>query len=112
MLNVIKKKARRYKLEAEFINEYTLKVYSKQFDFDTWLIIETKETIRLMHSSKKHNNKKCSYHLQREVEKYEGIYLLENISDHNRYQAFFKGFNKTNLVDRILNREVPRFTVK
>ena len=112
MLNIIKSKAKQYRLEAEFLNKDTLKIYSKKYNFDSWLIKENKDTIQLFHMSKKHNLKKCSYHLQREVEKYEGIYLLENISDHNRYQAFFKGFNKTNLVDRILNREVPRFTVK
>ena len=102
-LEYLQKKARKYDLVAEFLNEDTLKIYSPKFFFDSWLIRETQEGIELLHQSKKNNLKKCSYHLQTVIPKKDKIRALQKINSHNKYIAFHKNKNKINLVDRVLN---------
>lgn len=100
----LKKHCHKFDLKAEFVNEDTLKVYSPKFFFDSWLIKDRGEDIQLLHMSKKCNLKKCSYHSQMIVKRENKILLLKKIREHNEYVAFYKKYNKINLVDRVLKK--------
>lgn len=104
-LDFIKKNANKYNLVAEYVRKDTLKVYSPKYDFDSWLVVETEEEIQLLHLSKNGGIKKCSYHLHATIRKRNSIRVLQRINTHNRYVAFHKKYNKTNLVDRVLAKE-------
>ena len=109
-LEYLRRRASRYCLEAEFLNEETLKLYSPKFYFDSWLIKRNEDgEIELWHMSKKNNVKKCSYHLQAVVSSRNKIRALQKINSHNNYVAFYKNKKKINLVDRILAKEEKRF---
>lgn len=105
----LRKRADRYELVAEYINEDTLKIYSPKFNFDSWLIKETEEEVELWHQSKANGIKGISYHLQKAVPKNKKIWLLQRIKSHNKYVAFNK--NKINIVDKILNQEQVRVSI-
>lgn len=105
----IRRKAERYDLIADYVNEDTLKVYSPKFFFDSWLIKETEEEIELWHLSKACNIKNVTYHLQKAIPKHKKIWALQRIKAHNRYVAFNK--NKVNIVDRLLNQAPVRLSV-
>lgn len=109
-LEWLRRKAGRYNLVADYVNENTLKVYSPKFYFDSWMIIETENEIELWHMSKGCGLKKCSYHLQKAFPKKFKLRTLERINSHNKYVAFHKRANKINLVDRVLERH--RTTIK
>lgn len=107
----IRRKAEKYELVAEYVNEDTLKVYSPKFFFDSWLVKETKEEIELWHLSKASSIKNVTYHLQIAVPKKKKIWVLQRIKVHNRYVGFYKNKNKINLVDRILSQPPARISV-
>lgn len=96
----IRRKAGAYELCAEYINDYTLKVYSKKYAFDSWLIKETETQMELWHLSKRTNGN-ISYHLQKAVPKYKKIWTLQRIKSHNRYKAFNY---HVNIVDKVLGQ--------
>ena len=98
----LRRKAERYELIADYVNEDTLKVYSPKYYFDSWLIKETEFEIELWHQSKAYGKKNISYHLQKAVPKYKNIWVLQRIQSHNRYVAFNK--NKVNIVDKLLSQ--------
>ena len=98
----LRRKAERYELVADYVNEDTLKVYSPKCYFDSWLIKETEFEIELWHQSKACGIKNISYHLQKAVPKYKKIWVLQRIKSHNRYVAFNK--NKVNIVDKLLSQ--------
>lgn len=98
----LRRKAERYELIADYVNEDTLKVYSPKYYFDSWLIKETEFEIELWHQSKACGMKNISYHLQKAVPKYKKIWVLQRIKSHNRYVAFNK--NKVNIVDKLLSQ--------
>ena len=98
----LRRKAERYELVADYVNEDTLKVYSPKYYFDSWLIKETEFEIELWHQSKACGIKNISYHLQKAVPKYKKIWVLQRIKSHNRYVAFNK--NKVNIVDKLLSQ--------
>lgn len=102
-LEWLRLRAERYDLIAEYLNEYTLKLYSPKFYFDSWMIIETDTEIELWHMSKGCGLKKCSYHLQKAFPKRLKLRALEKIKSHNNYVAFYKKSKKINMVDRVLS---------
>ena len=104
MLELMRRRATKFDLVAEYLNKETLKVYSPKYFFDSWLIRENNKTLELWHMSKsrKSNFKKCSYHLQSIVPMSKGVKLLRKIESHNEYTAFHKKYKKINLVDRVL----------
>lgn len=104
-LEKIKRNAKYYNLKADYVNDYTLKVFSPKFMFDSWLITTNEDDIELWHQSKKNNIKKCSYHLQTVVPKHCWRKILQKVDKHNNYVAFHKTNNKINLVDRVLNNK-------
>lgn len=107
----LRRKAERYDLIADYVNENTLKVYSPKFYFDNWLIKETEEGIELWHLNKKANIKKCTYHLQKIFDKRNKIRVLQKIESHNNYIAFYKNRNKVNLVDRLLGQVPAKISI-
>lgn len=98
----LRRKAKRYELIADYINEDVLKVYSPKYYFDSWLIKETETEIELWHQSKACGIKSISYHLQKAVPKHKKLWVLQRINSHNRYVAFNK--NKVNIVDKLLSK--------
>lgn len=103
-LEFLKRNACRYSLEAKFVNDDTLQVYSPKFCFDNWLIKEKDNKLELWHLSKRNNMKKCSYHLQKVIHKKNKIRILQKINSHNKYVAFHKHKKRVNLVDRVLSK--------
>lgn len=101
-------KAANYDLTAEYMNDNTLKVYSKKYFFDSWLIVETEEEFELWHQSKNHRVKGMTYHLQKAVPKHKKIWMLQRINSHNRYVAFH---HHINLVDRLLGQQQKSATI-
>lgn len=95
--------ARRYDLQAEFINEDQLKISSKKYDFDAWIIEVVEDELHLWHKTKRNFENKCRYHLHKVVKKRNKRDLLIEIAKHNRYVAFYKHRNKVNMVDRVLS---------
>lgn len=105
----LRRKAERYELVADYVNDDTLKLYSPKFYFDSWLIKETEDEIELWHQSKACGIKNISYHLQKAVPKHKKIWVLQRIKSHNRYVAFNK--NKVNIVDKLLSQAPVRISV-
>lgn len=103
----LRRKASKYGLVAEYVNDFTLRVYSPKFLFDSWLIKEVDDDIELWHLSKSCGVKNISYHLQKSIPKNKKIWSLQRINSHNRYVAFNK--NKTNIVDKLLKKEPIKF---
>lgn len=105
----LRRKAERYELVANYVNNDTLKVYSPKFYFDSWLIKETEDEIELWHQSKARGIKNMSYHLQKAVPRHKKIWVLQRIKSHNKYVAFNK--NKVNIVDKLLSQPSVRISV-
>ena len=102
-IDFLKLKAKNYELVAEKVNEDTLSVYSPKFNFDSWLIKQDREEFILYHLNRKQGSAhKCAYHVHARVDKKKKIRLLQKIKSHNEYVAFYKKYNKINLVDRVL----------
>ena len=103
LINYFIEKSKSYDLEVGILNDTMLKVFSKQFAFDDWLIEidDKKKEIILWHFSKKQNyTGKCSYHIQRVFNYNEKYKVLKTIIEHSKFKAFKK--YKINLVDKIL----------
>lgn len=102
ILNKIKNKCDRFNLIAEEVNYYTLKVYSSKYVFDSWLIKIEDRRVNLYHNSKKFNNKKCSYHLQKSYNLKNWYWSLQQIDSHNKFVINRKHYRRTNWVDEVL----------
>ena len=98
----IEKYAYRFKIQANRLDENTIKLHSPRYAFDSWLVVLEGEKLRLLHMSKKYCNKKCSYHLQREICKHNWIWILENVNSHNKYTVTRKWNARENMVDRVM----------
>lgn len=98
----LRRRANRYELIADYVNDYTLKVYSPKYYFDSWLIIETEDSIELWHQSKTFGIKNVTYHLQKSVPKSKKIWTLQRIKSHNIYVASNR--NRVNIVDKLLSK--------
>lgn len=101
-LSKIKNRAKKYGLVAEYVGVDTLKVHSKKYAFDSWLVKEQKDCIELWHLNKAFGNQKCTYHLQKRLEKDKWKWILQRINSHNRYSTRFVSKHQGNLVDRVL----------
>ncbi|MEG0908742.1 MAG: hypothetical protein RSH78_00065 [Bacilli bacterium] len=102
-LKKIYRYAHKYGLEVEFVNEDMLKLYSKKYDFDSWLICCENGKLQLLHKNRYGSDKnKCRYHLQKEVKTHNWKWLLQKIKDHNNYTVKYKWAKNTNMVDKIL----------
>lgn len=95
-------KSKKFDLEAERLNDNTLKIYSKKYCFDNWLVVQEKGWLELWHSSKYGTRNKCYYHLQSTFKNKDKIKIFTTIRDHNEYASFYRRRNKVNLVDRVL----------
>lgn len=102
-LKKIYRNAHKYGLEVEFVNTDVLKVYSKKYVFDSWLISYNQGKLQLLHMNKHGADRnKCRYHLQKEVKAHNWKWLLQKIQDHNRYTVKYKWTKDMNMVDRLL----------
>lgn len=102
----LKRKAGNYGLVADYINDDSLKVHCPKYMFDSWMIIETEDSIELWHMSKNYGVKNITYHLQKSVPKFKKLWALQRIVSHNRYKAVNN--HKVNIVDKLLAQENKR----
>lgn len=100
----IEKHACKYYLQADRIDENTIKLHSPKYAFDSWLVVLENDKLRLLHLSKKMFNHKCTYHLQREVCTRNWIWVLQSINSHNKYTITRKWNARENLVDRVMRK--------
>lgn len=98
----IEKYAHRYNIQANRLNEHTVKLHSPKYAFDSWLVVLEGDKLRLLHLSKKRFNQKCSYHLQREICARNWVWILESVNSHNKYTITRKWNARENLVDRVM----------
>ena len=98
----IEKYAHRYNIQADRIDENTVKLYSPKYDFDSWLVVLEDNRLRLLHLSKRLFSNKCSYHLQKEMSIRNWIWVLERVNSHNKYRITRKWNARENLVDRVM----------
>lgn len=98
----IEKHAHRYNIQADRIDECTIKLHSPKYAFDSWLVVLDNRKLRLLHLSKKQFNRKCNYHLQREVCSRNWKWILESVNSHNKYTITRKWNARENLVDRVM----------
>lgn len=101
-LKKIFKDAKKHGLEVEFLNSYTLKIYSKKYLFDSWLVVSDEKKITLYHQNRfGADSNKCRYHIQTSVKKHNWSWITKKIIDHNNFVINHKYVNK---VDKILNK--------
>lgn len=100
----IEKYAHRFKLKTNRLDNYTIQLHSPKYAFDSWLVVLDGNKLKLMHLSKRYCNKKCSYHLQREICKNNWLWILESIHSHNKYTISRKWNARENMVDRVMRR--------
>ena len=101
-LDKIKNNAYVFKLEIDYVAYDTLKVYSKKYNFDSWIIKETDEEIELYHLNKAFGNRNCTYHLHATFRKYKWFWTLQRINSHNLYMTKYISKKPCNLVDRVM----------
>lgn len=110
----IEKYAHRYNIQADRLDESTIKLHSPKYAFDSWLVVLEDKKLRLLHLSKKRFNKKCNYHIQREICARNWIWILESVNSHNKYTVTRKWNARENMVDRVMRRykegKYERFT--
>lgn len=101
-LKKIYKDAIRFGLQVDFVNKDTLKIYSKKYLFDSWLVVLEDDCIKLLHQNKfGADRKKCRYHLQKQIKPNNWKWVVKKIVDHNNYIAHRKNIN---MVDRVLGK--------
>lgn len=100
----IEEHAHRYNIQADRLNEHTIKLHSPKYVFDSWLVMLEDNKLRLLHLSKKRFNKKCNYHLQREICPKNWIWILESVNSHNKYTITRKWNARENMVDRVMRK--------
>ncbi|HSQ87976.1 hypothetical protein [Romboutsia sp.] len=101
-IDIIEKNAYRFKLETQRVNNNTVKLYSKKYLFDNWLIVQEGKRLKLLHMSKRRNGNKCAYHTQRMVCVKNWWWLLQDINKHNKHVITRKWNARENLVDRVM----------
>lgn len=111
LISKIKSECKRFHLVAEEINHNTLKVYSTKYVFDTWLIKIEYGKVNLYHNSKKFNNKKCNYHLQKSYKLKNWYWSIQHIDNHNKYVINKKHYKRTDWVTDILKKHNNRLCV-
>lgn len=114
MMNVVEsiiKKAPSYGLVAEKLNHNTVKLYSKKYLFDSWLIKVYETKVELLHANKKRNGGKCSYHKQNSFKIQNYTWALRKIKDHNTFTINKKHYKRTNWVDDVLKRHNERINL-
>lgn len=104
VIDKIEKRAEKFKLTTNRINETMIKVYSQKYLFDSWLIEQQDYKLKLWHLSKKRVGTKCNYHLQREVNIKNWKWTLETIVSHNKFVMTKKWNVRENLVDKKLRQ--------
>lgn len=100
----IEKHAHEFNIQADRLDTHTIKLHSPKYAFDSWLVVLEDEKLRLLHLSKKRYNKKCSYHLQREIYYKNWMWILESVSSHNEYTITHKWNARENMVDRVMRK--------
>lgn len=100
----IEKHAHKYNIQADRIDNNTVKLYSPKYLFDSWLVVLEGKKIQLLHLSKKGFQQKCSYHLQREILARNWVWILETIDNHNKYTITRKWNARENLVDKVMRK--------
>ena len=98
----IEKYAHRYNIQADRIDENTVKLHSPKYAFDSWIVVLEDRKLRLLHLSKRLFSNKCSYHLQRVICIRNWIWILESVNSHNKYTITRKWNARENLVDRVM----------
>lgn len=101
-LDKIKNNAYVYGLEVKYVAYDTLRLYSKKYNFDSWIIVETEDNIELHHLNKAYGNKNCTYHLHATFKKRKWFWSLQRINSHNKFMTRFISKKPCNLVDRVM----------
>ncbi|MFR2314853.1 hypothetical protein [Terrisporobacter sp.] len=101
-LRNIKENAYIYGMKADYINKNTLRLYSINFLYDSWLVEYTEFGLELKHINKSNKNQKLSYHTQKIYPPYKWKKIFRTITKHNDYVINIKRNFRQNKVEQLL----------
>lgn len=96
--------APKYKIQAEYINDNTIRLHTIDFLCDSWLVILTEDGLELKHINKSNTFHKLTYHTQKIYPYNKWRCILKTITSHNEYVIKIKRNFRQNNVERILNK--------
>lgn len=86
----------KYGICSEYIANDTLRLYTKNYIYDTWLLEKRNDFLILKHSKPtRKNNHKNIYHFQRKIKDKKWYFVLDTIKNHNHFEIYKK--NNSNL---------------
>lgn len=104
-LQNIERESKKYGIRTSRIDRYTLKLYSKKYLFDSWLVVKDKDNLELHHMNRRvRGSGKLQYHLQANIKCTNWIWVLQRISSHNRYVVSRKWNARENIVDVVMKK--------